>query len=101
MCGGGSRIPLYVDAVREAGRTLAPGGWTGLRLKPFGIVPALEYPARLDAPALRRADFHRIAVAYGLSYTVDNIGRFTLPSEIEPEPRWWLVDFEDHRPEND
>ena len=101
MCGGGSTIPVYMDAVRAAGRELAPGGKTGQRLKPFGIVPGLEYPARLDAPGLRRADFHRVAVAYGLSFSVDNIGRFSPPSEIEPEPRWWLADFEDRRPEND
>jgi hypothetical protein len=101
MCGGGSALPLYVDAVRKAGIALAPNGSTGLRLKPFGIVPGLEYPARLQASGLRRTDFHRIAVAYGLSYSVDNIGRFTPPSEIEPEPHWWLADFQDSRPEND
>jgi hypothetical protein len=101
MCGGGSALPIYLDAVRQAGQALAPNGWTGLRLKPFGIVPGLEYPARLQASSLRKSDFHRIAVAYGLSYSVDNIGRFTPPSEIEPEPRWWLADFEDKRPEND
>lgn len=95
MCGGGSAIPLYVDAVREAGRALAPGGRTGLRLKRFNIVPGLEFPDRLEVPGLRKADFHRIAVAYGLSFTVDNIGRFIPPSEIEPEPRRHLVDFSD------
>jgi hypothetical protein len=100
MCGGGSRLPLYVDAVRQAGRALAPGGATGLHMKRFGIVPGLEYPRRLDAPGLRHA-FHRIAVAYGLSYSVDNIGRFTPPSELAPEPPWWRVEFEDRRPEND
>jgi hypothetical protein len=101
MCGGGSHIPLYVEAVKEAGYALAPGGWTGLRLKPFGIVPGLEFPRRLDAPGLPQRDFHRLAVAYGLSFSVDNIGRFTPASELEPEPRWWLTEFQDSRPEND
>lgn len=101
MCGGGSGIPLYEEAVRAAGKALGPGGKTGLYLKPFGIVPGLDFPGRLDAPGLPRREFHRVAVAYGLSYSVDNIGRFTPPSEIEPEPRWWLTEFEDSRPEND
>jgi hypothetical protein len=98
MCGGGSRIPLYVEATKMAGEALAPGGWTKLRLKRFGMVRGLEYPARLDAPELRRADFDRLAVAYGLSYSVDNIGQFTPPSEMDPEPRWWTVEFEERRP---
>lgn len=65
------------------------------------VVPGLEFQARLETPGLRRADFHRVAVAYGLSFTVDSIGRFTPPSEVEPELRWWLVEFEDHRVGND
>ena len=98
MCGGGSRVPLYEEAVRAAGKALAPGGKTNLRLKPFNILRGMEFPARLDAPKLRKADFDRLAVAYGLSHSVDNIGRFTPPSEVEAEPRWWTVEFEEHRP---
>jgi hypothetical protein len=101
MCGGGSAIPLYEGAVRGAAEKLCYGRHGSLGLKPFRIVPGLEVPRRLDAPQLPKKDFHRIAVAYGLSYSVDNIGRYTPPSELQPEPRWWATEFEDRRPEND
>ena len=49
------------------------------KLKSF----TLPMPNGLEAEYLGVDDYHRVAVAYGLSYTIDSIGQFISPSEID------------------
>ena len=94
LTGGGSLIPLYERSVVLAGRKLGPGGGLGLRMKSFGSPLTMEMPDSLVAPDLPRAAYHRLAVAYGLSYSVDNIGRYIPPSAIGDLTTWHRVEYE-------
>ena len=60
-CGGGTRMKLY-DRLREDLRTFP--GCTWLSALPRQI----EIPSNLEAPTLRREDYDRLSVAYGLSF---------------------------------
>ena len=44
----------------------------------------LPVPEDLDLGVLQATDFHRIAVAYGLSHEHVNLGVFALPREVKP-----------------
>jgi hypothetical protein len=84
VCGGGARMNLYRQAVDEACRRAEPGGRQGLSMIPFVNVPGgLPFPNDLSAPKIPAQDYDRLAVAYGLSYSVDDIGIFIPPSDIE------------------
>jgi len=83
VCGGGGRMKLYREAMDEAGRRAGPGGKQGQNMLPFVKVPGgLPFPADLSAPKIPKQDYDRLAVAYGLSYSADDIGIFIPPSDI-------------------
>ncbi len=84
--GGGMHLALYQGVIDEVGVRVAPGGKLGLRVKPLRMTELLTPPG-LDAPELQDGDWSRLAIAYGLSFPIDDIGIFVPPSEVsEPEP---------------
>jgi hypothetical protein len=68
ICGGGSKIKLYTDQV-EALKTKFP----------LQIIPLIK-PDRLRNLDIHRDSYHRLSVAYGLSYDPLNIGKVTRKS---------------------
>lgn len=83
--GGGMHLPLYYEAIDEVGVRVAPGGKLGLRVKPLRSID-LRTPVGLDAPGLEDSDWSRMAIAYGLSFPIDDIGTFVPPSKVsDPE----------------
>jgi hypothetical protein len=75
LCGGGSANEIHKLAVKEL------TGWltrhVGARLR----LLSLESPENMDA-STGPSDFHRLAVAAGLSYPPFDIGTLALPTEI-------------------
>lgn len=84
LCGGGSQIPLYRDAIRDAFDALEPLGVRG-----FSFVP-LPKPETLETDDIPPKDYHRISVSYGLSFSELDIGRIIPQKELD--------DIEDLRP---
>lgn len=72
LCGGGSSILLYRDVLQRNHL---------LRLI------ALEKPDTLAAEYLGPSDFHRLSVAYGLSFNTLDIGKVRPRIEVPPVPR--------------
>lgn len=54
--------------------------WNGFRIK------EIPKPDNLEAEELRSHEYHRLAVAYGLSFQFDDIGIIVPPSEIDDVP---------------
>jgi hypothetical protein len=77
LAGGGKDVGVYQDAVERVDY------WREdyLTVAPFDIrdLPSLE---DLTAPDLDAANEHRFSVAYGLSYSGDDIGEIKPPHEI-------------------
>lgn len=65
ICGGGANIPFYRNAL---GRLNKPTEY------PMRLIQ-MERPDILKAPGLNAKDFHRLSVAYGLSFDAFDIGR--------------------------
>lgn len=81
LCGGGRAADfVYATAIRRLDAGLAKGiaDWPGLRIL------RLDRPGgeRLVAPGLPSAQYHRLAVAWGLSIPQDDIGKPIRPTEI-------------------
>jgi hypothetical protein len=82
VAGGGQSVNPYARAVASA-----KFDWMDHRqCAPFNL-SSLPAPSNLDAKTFRGEDYHRISVAYGLSYPFDDIGGMLLPSEIADVPR--------------
>lgn len=80
FCGGGAGHALYRNATLSAGNRL-----TAMKIR--GILPIeLPKPENLDAPELLSDQYHRLAVAYGLSFSYLDIGRIMPPAELEDIP---------------
>ena len=75
LCGEGSKTSLYKPISELAEKRFQPGSI----LKPF----TLPMPSGLEAEYVGTDDYHRVAVAYGLSYTIDSISKFISPSKID------------------
>ena len=70
-------MPLYGEALESAAKMLTQGIiWAGFQRM------ALPKPSDLEAPGLDAHHYHRLAVAYGLSFSSLDIGRITPPGEI-------------------
>lgn len=87
-CGGGMRMNYY-DKLRHELRSMP--GCTWLKANPSRI----EFPDNLEAPGVKRADYDRLSVAYGLSFL--EVGKITksLPAPILPTlPAWdWCSNY--------
>jgi hypothetical protein len=77
-CGGGSRMDLYSAAVRGVRKYLA-------LIKGLDEIQ-LPFPKQLLADGLTRDEYHRLAVAYGLSFLSVEIGSITPAHAIEDIP---------------
>lgn len=91
ICGGGGRFIGYKDAIVERGKAIETGvaDFAGFDMK------NIPKPDQLDAPDLALSDYDRLAVAYGLSFTVDEIGKVIPEKEnddITNETRTFNVD---------
>ena len=78
ICGGGGRFIGYRDAIVKRGKAIEANvaDFAGLNIK------NIPKPDQLDAPDLSLSDYDRLAVAYGLSFTVDEIGEVIPEKEI-------------------
>jgi len=77
LCGGGSQIPLYKDALKYAFNLLKQLG-----IKGFRLVPLLK-PENLETEDIPPADYHRFAVSYGLSFSELDIGHIKPQKELD------------------
>ena len=75
LVGGGAFIELYSDVAEEFTRKDWKFGVHRLRL---------PRPDDLEAPEINDSHWHRLAVAYGLSFDPDNIRRIRPPEDIKP-----------------
>lgn len=81
LVGGGAFVYLYKEVAKEFERK----EWEFC----VDLVP-LPRPDDLDAPAIDDAHWHRLAVAYGLSFDPFEISDIKPPGDIEPVPRrYW------------
>lgn len=90
ICGGGSILKFYRDAITESEDRMKTIGCACF--KAFD----LPQPEGLQAKGLDPSNFHRIAVAYGLSYPFEDIGKIIPPSDvedIEPQIKHKEVDY--------
>ena len=72
LCGGGRNIPLYRSFVEK---------FNGAAQLSMGLENMeLSKPENMEAKGLKKAEFHRLSVAYGLSY--EDVGSCLKPSEI-------------------
>ena len=79
LCGGGSSSNVYTDLFKTCGDILEQQRgwrWQGLHNTP------LKKSGELNAPLLGPHDFHRLAVAHGLSHHISEIGEIHLPKDI-------------------
>lgn len=77
--GGGAKIQQYRDAARRV-------------FKGFGLAPNLQeqdlpVPEDFELGGVRPSDFHRFAVAYGLSHRIIDLHQVALPDEVKPLQR--------------
>ncbi|MGH7171605.1 MAG: hypothetical protein ACRELG_15115, partial [Gemmataceae bacterium] len=87
LCGGGRASDFYKGAAKDIGPWLFMH--TGARQLP---TLALDVPEEFDAQT-ERSNFHRLAVAWGLSYQKFDIGELQAPNEIENMPAGRVRDF--------
>jgi len=78
ICGGGARHPIYKDLIESLGSKIAEAL---TNFNEFSI-KAIPKPQKLDAPELPHNEYDRLAVAYGLSFTSDEIGAVIPESKI-------------------
>lgn len=80
VCGGGSHIDGYRNMIKERGETIQQ------RRNDIGAFRIMDIPMpdenTFDAPNLLAADYNRLAVAYGLSFNADDIGKVIPSGEI-------------------
>lgn len=90
VCGGARAIDLYEQVIQgvEAWVHRFIPSCPGIRVIP------LPKPASLEAN-IDDADYHRLAVAWGLSHEPHNIGAWDRPSEIDDIPPPRKVDISD------
>ncbi len=78
LCGGGGRHPRYRDLLENLGSSIAS---SLINVREFNIMQ-IPKPNQLDAPELPYSEYDRLAVAYGLSFTADEIGAVIPESKI-------------------
>lgn len=74
LCGGARKMPLYEQAIEKADRRLRTQMYHGRACKGLRMVE-LPRPRSLQADGLGMHDYHRLAVAYGLSFQSISIGK--------------------------
>jgi len=79
VCGGGSKEKVYAEVVRQMGTALAG---TIQDFQGFKVL-SIPKPETLQAPNIAPDEYRRLAVAYGLSFSSDEIGEIIPESSIE------------------
>ncbi len=77
FCGGGSLVKFYGRVLTAFDRSLRKS----MNVGAFDIQP-LPMPRRLNAPELATHDYHRLAVAYGLSFRYLDLATVIPPAAI-------------------
>ena len=81
LCGGGAKIKFYRDTVKTINRNLkSTTSFSGFNFK------QIPKPGDLEAHAISIDSYHRLAVAYGLSFRKLDIGRIVPKSVISDMP---------------
>jgi hypothetical protein len=78
LCGGGSQAALYQDALRRFASSLGPA-----RICPLQIELMLPTPRRFQSTDVQSHDYHRLAVAYGLSCPSGELADVIPPHDME------------------
>lgn len=78
ICGGGGRLSGYRKTIENLGYKISI---SRKNFKGFSI-KNIPKPDQLDAPDLSRQEYDRLAVAYGLSFTSDEIGEVVRESQV-------------------
>jgi len=78
LTGGGSKVKVYIDSLSTSHEWWSTsGGTNGLKLDELTI------PGKLVSDGLPLVDYHRLAVAYGLSHLRDELGEIKPESDIK------------------
>ena len=79
LCGGGSQVEFYnPKMIKRVEEELTKNfKWNGFRQS------TIPKPENLKAESLHSRDYHRLSVAYGLSFPIDDIGKIVPPSEVD------------------
>lgn len=78
VCGGGSKIQLYMEAINSCLKWFSEFSMA----TEFKLLD-IPKPGDLEAPSLDKQDYHRVAVAYGLSFTFDDVKKVVPPRDID------------------
>lgn len=83
LCGGGSQIEFYNPRMlkRVEDQLHKNFKWRGFKAS------TIPKPENLKAEGLRSRDYHRLSVAYGLSFRYDDIGMIVPSSEVDDVER--------------
>jgi hypothetical protein len=78
LCGGGSQVDLYKKLIRHSSK----------RLVGAGVIHSLEEkelpkPDNLENDDILPQEYHRIAVSYGLSFSVDSRGKIIPARDVK------------------
>ena len=77
LCGGGSQVDLYKKLIPYSGEKLRPTNFNGFDIK------NLPKPDNLENEDILPQNYHRLAVSYGLSFSVDNMGKIIPARDLE------------------
>lgn len=92
VCGGGSKEKIYKEIVQTISKSLSDYlmGFHGFK------VLDIPKPETLQAPNIPPSEYRRLAVAYGLSFSNDEIGEIIPQSSVEDNGlAKRIVDYED------
>ncbi len=76
--GGGSQVGLYMSAIKSFSENVSRSS----TVAKFNLL-SIPKPEDLDTPSLEKKDYHRVAVANGLSFTFDDVKKIEPPHKIE------------------
>ncbi|NQU63128.1 MAG: hypothetical protein HQ517_02430 [SAR324 cluster bacterium] len=85
LCGGGSKIRLYKDAVSDVTDKLQ------FTNNGFRFIE-MQKPSNLEILDIPDFDYHRVAVAYGLSFLFFDYGKIIKGEDIKIKPRFRDID---------
>lgn len=77
LCGGGSKIQTYKDVIHHAQKQLSQTTFPGFDRKQF------PKPLNLETADIPPRDYHRMSVAYGLSFPCIDIGGIIPPGAVD------------------
>ncbi len=92
VCGGGSKEKIYKEIVQAISKSLSDAllGFQGFK------VLDIPKPETLQAPSIAPNEYRRLAVAYGLSFSKDEIGEIIPQSAVEDNGiAKRIIDYED------